>query len=295
MATVDTASQAATGRRSRKPSVAIVGGGFGGLSAAIMLRREGYEDITVFERGQRVGGVWNANTYPGIACDIPSHLYEFSFAPNHDWSRRYSPGAEIQAYMEDIARQNGVLERVRLNTEVDRAFFDEQGSRWTISTSAGTHEADVLIAACGQLSTPKIPAFPGLDQFEGPAFHTASWRHDVDLKGRRVAVFGTGCSSIQVVPSIQPEVAQLTVYQRSPGWTLPKMDFEYKPRTKRLFKRLPILQRLDRAVLFAFFDFAAAGMTRFPWILRLFRIFGKRQISKAIDDPELRRKVTPTD
>jgi cation diffusion facilitator CzcD-associated flavoprotein CzcO len=260
-----------------------------------MLRREGYEEITVFERGERVGGVWNANTYPGIACDIPSHLYEFSFAPNPNWSRRYSPGSEIQAYMEGVARQHGVLERVRLGTEVTRASFDEARARWTLETTDGTQEADVLIPACGQLSVPKIPSIPGLEDFEGPAFHTAQWRHDVDLAGKQVAVIGTGCSSIQVVPSIQPEVSQLTVYQRSPGWTLPKMDFAYKPRTKRMFKRLPFLQKLDRAALFAFFDFAAAGMTRFPWILRLFRIAGNRQITKAIDDPELRRKVTPTD
>ncbi len=275
--------------------MAIVGGGFGGIAAAIMLRREGYEDVTVFERGERIGGVWNANTYPGIACDIPSHLYELSFAPNPNWSRRYSPGHEIRAYMEDTARRYGVLDRVRLGTEVERATFDEGRGRWTLSTSAGTHQADVVVAACGQLSVPRVPPIPGLEVFEGPSFHTAHWRHDVDLAGKRIAVIGTGCSSIQVVPAIAPEVAELTVYQRSAGWTLPKMDFEYKPRTKCLFKRLPILQRLDRASIFAFQELATAGMTRHRWILRLFRIPARRQITKAIDDPELRRKVTPTD
>ena len=165
-------------------SVAIVGGGFGGIGAAVMLSREGYHDVTVFERGDRVGGVWNFNTYPGIACDVPSHLYEFSFAPNPNWSRRYAPGAEIQAYMEDVARRHGVLDRVRLRTEVTGAAFDEQRGRWLLETTAGPHEADVLVAACGQLSVPSIPAIPGLDDFAGPAFHTARWRDDVDARGQ---------------------------------------------------------------------------------------------------------------
>jgi cation diffusion facilitator CzcD-associated flavoprotein CzcO len=277
------------------PSVAVVGGGFGGIGAAVMLRREGYDDVTVFERGERIGGVWHFNTYPGLACDVPSHLYEFSFAPNPRWSRRYAPGAEIQAYMEDVARRYGVLERVRLQTEVERATFDEARGRWTLDTSAGSHEADVLIAACGQLSAPSIPAIPGVDDFEGPTFHTARWRHDVELEGKRVAVIGTGCSSIQTVPAIQPKVGKLDVYQRSPGWTIPRMDFAYGPRARRLFERVPALQRLDRALTFAFMEMATAGMTRHRWIVRPFRALARQQIRKQIKDPELRRKVTPKD
>src|SRR6185503_1216573 len=157
------------------------------------------------------------------------------------------------------------------------------------------HEADVLLTACGQLSIPAVPPIAGLDTFAGPAFHTAEWRHDVDLAGKRVAVVGTGCSAIQTVPAIQPIVAQVDVYQRSPGWTLPKMDFAYKERTKRLFERFPVLQRLDRQAIFAFMELGAMGMTDRPWILNGFRAAGRRQISKAIADPELRRKVTPTD
>jgi cation diffusion facilitator CzcD-associated flavoprotein CzcO len=278
-----------------RPSVAIVGGGFGGIGAAVMLQREGYDDVTVFERGDRVGGVWNFNTYPGIACDVPSHLYEFSFAPNPGWSRRYAPGAEIQAYMEGVARRHGVLDRVRLRTEVTGARFDEQRRRWLIETTAGPHEADVLVTACGQLSVPSIPAIPGLDDFAGPAFHTARWRHDVDLAGRRVALLGTGCSSIQVGPRIQPEVARLDVYQRSPGWTIPKMDFEYGPRARRLFERFPLVQRLDRQMTFGFMEAATAGLTSHRWMSRPFGALGRRQIRSQIDDPELRRKVTPTD
>src|SRR6478736_1700179 len=166
-------------RRSR--SIAIVGAGFGGVGAATMLRRAGYEDVTVFERGERVGGVWNHNTYPGAACDVPSHLYEFSFEPNARWSRRYAPQAEIQAYLEDVARSEGVLDRIRTSTEVQQARWDAERGKWVLQTSAGEHECDVLLTACGQLSVPTVPPLPGLDSFEGPAFHTAQWRHDVDL------------------------------------------------------------------------------------------------------------------
>jgi cation diffusion facilitator CzcD-associated flavoprotein CzcO len=276
-------------------SVAVVGGGFGGVGAAVMLQRAGYDDVTVFERAERIGGVWQANTYPGAACDVPSHLYEFSFAPNPRWSRRYAPQPEIQAYLEDVARRHGVFGRIRTATEVRRAAWDEDRRRWTLETSAGGHEADVLITACGQLSVPSVPPIKGLDSFAGPAFHTARWDHDADLAGRRVAVIGTGCSAIQAVPAIAPVVAHVDVYQRSPGWTLPKLDFAYSERAQRLFERLPALQRLDRAAVFAFLELGTAGLTRFPWLRGPFRAAALRQINRAIADPELRRKVTPTD
>jgi cation diffusion facilitator CzcD-associated flavoprotein CzcO len=273
------------------PSIAIVGGGFAGVGAAALLRRAGYDDVIVFERADRVGGVWNANTYPGAACDVPSHLYEFSFAPNPRWSRRYAPQAEIQAYLEEVARRHGVVPRT--GTDVTAARWD--GERWQLDTSAGPHAADVLITACGQLSTPSVPAIPGLDRFEGPAFHTARWRHDADLGGRRVAVVGSGCSAIQVVPAIQPHVAHVDVYQRSPGWTLPKLDFAYRERTVQMFERFPVLQRLDRAAIFGFHNLGAVAMTRRRWLLKAFRAVGRSQINRAIEDPELRRKVTPRD
>jgi cation diffusion facilitator CzcD-associated flavoprotein CzcO len=260
-----------------------------------MLRRAGYADVTVFERGERVGGVWHHNTYPGAACDIPSHLYEFSFAPNPRWSRRYAGQAEIQAYLEDVARSHGVLERIRTGTEVTGARWEADRARWIIDTTAGTHEAEILLTACGQLSSPSVPPIPGLESFEGPAFHTARWRHDVDLAGKRVAVVGTGCSAIQVVPAIQPIVDRVDVYQRSPGWTIPKMDFPYRERTQRLFERVPLLQRLDRAAILAFQELGAAGMTRHRWLLGPLRAAARRQIEQAIDDPELRAKVTPRD
>ncbi len=278
----------------RSPSVAVVGAGFGGVGAAVMLRRAGYEDVTVFEKGERVGGVWHHNTYPGAACDVPSHLYEFSFAPNR-WSRRYAPQAEIQVYLEGVARRFGVWDRVRTGTEVKSARWDEERGRWLLETSAGPHEAELLLTACGQLSVPKTPAIPGLESFDGPVFHTAEWRHDVELTGKRVAVVGAGCSAIQVVPAIQPIVAQLDVYQRSAGWTMPKMDYAYSERAHALFKRFPALRSLDRAAVFAFMELGAAAMTRHQWLLPALRATGRRQITQAIEDPELRRKVTPSD
>ena len=205
-------------------SVAIVGGGFGGIGAALMLRRAGYADATVFERAERVGGVWHHNTYPGAACDIPSHLYEFSFAPNPRWSRRFAPQAEIQAYLSSSRGRWTCARRPRCARRASRTG----AGRWR--RARGRSPADVLITACGQLSVPSVPALPGLDSFAGPAFHTARWRHDVDLTGRRVAVLGTGCSAIQVVPAIADTAAGVDVYQRSPGWTIPKLDFAYSER-----------------------------------------------------------------
>ena len=253
-----------------------------------MLRRAGYDDVTVFERDERVGGVWHTNTYPGAACDVASHLYEYSFEPNPRWSRRYAPQAEIQAYLEDIVRRYGL--RVRTGVDVTDARWD--GERWHLSTG---DSADVLLTACGQLTAPSVPPLPGLEDFEGPAFHTARWQHDVELAGRRVAVVGSGCSAIQVVPAIQPEVEHVTVYQRSPAWTIPRLDFAYRERTLRLFERFPVLQRLDRAQLMAVMEIGAAAMTRHPRLLPAIRAIGRWQINHAIEDPELRRKVTPRD
>jgi cation diffusion facilitator CzcD-associated flavoprotein CzcO len=277
------------------PSIAVVGGGFGGVGAVVMLTHAGYRDVTVFERGDRIGGVWHHNTYPGAACDVPSHLYEFSFAPNPRWSRRYAPGCEIQAYLEDVVAANGVRARIQTGVEVMAARWCERCDRWLLETSAGAFSADVLVTACGQLSAPSVPPLPGLDSFAGPAFHTAEWRHDVDLAGKRVAVVGTGCSAIQTVPAIQPIVAHVDVYQRSPGWTFPKMDFAYSERAKRLFARYPALQRLDRGAIFAFMEAGALGMTSQRWMLAPFRAVARGQITRAIKDPELRHKVTPTD
>lgn len=277
------------------PSFAVVGGGFGGVAALVMLRRAGYQDVTVFEKGERIGGVWSHNRYPGAACDIPSHLYEFSFAPNPRWSRRYAPQPEIQAYLERVVREHGVGDRIRTATEVQSAVWDAARRRWILQTGAGAFEADVLLCACGQLSIPQIPDIPGREDFAGPAFHTARWPAGLDLAGRRVAVIGTGASAIQVVPAIQPAVAQLDVYQRSPGWTIPRGDFAYGPRMQRLFERFPALQWLDRQATFLFHELGAAALTGQRWLLPVLKAVGRWNINRAISDPTLRERVTPGD
>jgi cation diffusion facilitator CzcD-associated flavoprotein CzcO len=275
-------------------SVAVVGGGICGIAAATMLKRAGYRNVTVFERNAGLGGVWHANTYPGAACDVPSHFYEFSFALNPNWSRRYAPQAEIKAYLEQVVRDHRIESMFRFNSEVRSAVWDES-RHWVLDTSTGEHTADVLITACGQLSTPKYPQIDGLDAFGGPAFHTARWRHDVDLTGKRVAVIGTGCSAAQVVPAIQPRVATIDVYQRSPGWTMPRMDFEYSDRAKLLFQRFPFLQRLDRKSVQAIMEIGAIGMTRRKWMLAPLKALGRRRIRQVIADPALQEAVTPKD
>jgi cation diffusion facilitator CzcD-associated flavoprotein CzcO len=283
-----------TSHRTEPISVAVVGGGIGGIAAATMLNRAGYHDVTVFERNSGLGGVWQTNTYPGAACDVPSHFYEFSFALNPDWSCRYAPQAEIRAYLEKVVRDHGVEGSFRFNAEVRSATWDDRG-HWVLDTASGQHTAEVLITACGQLTNPKIPDIDGLDGFEGPAFHTGQWRHDVDLAGRRVAVIGTGCSAAQVVPAIQPIAATVDVYQRSPGWTMPRMNFDYSAGAKRRFRRHPWLQRLDRRVVQATMEIGAVAMTRRQWLLGPFKALGRRRINKAIADPVLREAVTPRD
>jgi cation diffusion facilitator CzcD-associated flavoprotein CzcO len=283
----------ARSRRSR--SVAIVGGGLGGVGAAAQLIRAGYEDVTVFERSERLGGVWNANTYPGAACDVPSHLYEFSFHPNPDWTRKFAPQEEIRGYVDAVADAYGVRSRVRTGVEVTRAAWDDGRAVWVLETNEGVHEAAILLPACGQLTTPQIPNLPGTDTFEGDTFHTAQWRHDVDLTGKRVVVVGSGCSAVQVVPAIQPRVAQLTVFQRSPGWTLPKKDRAYSDRARNRFSRFPVIQRLHRAWLSLYMDVGALAMTRSRWLLAPFRVEGRHHIRRGIKDPALRKAVTPSE
>src|SRR5689334_9694750 len=180
-------------------------------------------DFVILERAASVGGTWRANTYPGAACDVPSHLYSFSFAPAHHWSRRYAPQPEILRYLEDCVDRFGLRPHLRLSTGIDGAEFDAGSGRWTLTTDGGERRSfDALVTACGQLSVPEIPRLEGLDRFRGPAFHSAHWDHDVDLAGRRVAVIGTGASAIQFVPAIAPLGARTTVYQRSAPWILPK-------------------------------------------------------------------------
>ncbi|MFI5037782.1 MAG: flavin-containing monooxygenase, partial [Solirubrobacterales bacterium] len=198
--------------------IAIVGSGFSGLGMAVRLKQEGIHDFVVLERAEDLGGTWRDNNYPGCACDVPSHLYSFSFAPNPDWSRTFSPQPEIWEYLRRVSAEHGVDPHIRYRHEVTAARWDEQAELWQIQTTAGELTADLLVAGAGPLSDPKLPDIPGIDTFDGAIFHSAQWDHDHVLDGERVAVIGTGASSIQIVPRIQPKVGRLHVFQRTPPW-----------------------------------------------------------------------------
>jgi cation diffusion facilitator CzcD-associated flavoprotein CzcO len=277
----------------RPLSVGIVGAGFGGVGIGIRLLSEGFEDFTIFERGDSVGGVWRANTYPGAACDVPSHLYSFSFAPGTRWSRRYAPQDEILAYLEECVEQYGLAPHLRLGVEATRADFDPDRGRWTLQTDdGGSHEFDVLVTACGQLTRPAIPAIPGADEFEGTIFHSAEWDHDADLSGR-VAVIGTGASAIQFIPEVAKRAESLAIYQRSAPWILPKPDREYPDWEQRLFRRLPARVAAARLGMFGFIEGATYAFTGTKWMMAPFRAIAERERRSMLRDPELRRKATP--
>lgn len=281
-------------RKSRGPSVAVVGAGFGGVGMAIRLKQAGFDDVTVFERGETVGGVWRANTYPGAACDVPSHMYSFSFARGDRWSRRYAPQAEILEYLERTVDRFGLRPHLRLQTEVSRAEFDEVSGRWTLILEGGEQlEADLLVTACGQLTTPAIPTVPGIEDFEGPKFHSANWDHEVDLRGRNVAVIGTGASTIQFAPAIASEVRSMTIYQRSAPWVMPKVDRGYPAWEQRLFQRFPARVGASRLAFFGFFEAATYAFTGTDWAMVPFRKVADRYRESALEDPELRRRATP--
>ena len=276
------------------PRVAIIGAGFSGVGTAIKLREAGVREIAILDRGDRVGGTWRENTYPGAACDVPSHLYSFSFAPRPDWSRRFPPQHEVLEYLEQLVERYDLGQHLRLGTEVAGATFDAGRGTWTLALGdGGTHECDVLVAGTGQLSRPAYPLLPGLDAFEGVAFHSAHWRHDHDLRGRDVAVVGTGASAIQFVPAIAPDVRRLTVFQRSAPYVIPKMDREYGPLHHRLFASTP-LPRLARLGFYAYFEGVTPGFigTRPRAILPL-KASHEALLRLQIRDPGLRAKVTP--
>ncbi|SOD02129.1 Predicted flavoprotein CzcO associated with the cation diffusion facilitator CzcD [bacterium JGI 053] len=272
--------------------VAIIGTGFGGLGTAIRLMQEGIDDFVLLERADEVGGTWRDNTYPGCECDVQSHLYSFSFAPNPGWSRSFSPQPEIQAYLERCAEDFGVRPHVRFGHEVLGAAWDGDANLWRIETSQGPLTVSVLVMASGALSDPLVPALPGLDGFRGRAFHSARWDHGFDLAGKRVAVVGTGASSIQLVPAIQPVVARLYVFQRTPPWIIPRQQRELGPRRHRLYRRFPALQRAARGAIYLSREAFVMGFRR-PGVMRLAEAVARRHLEKSIADPALRAKLTP--
>jgi cation diffusion facilitator CzcD-associated flavoprotein CzcO/acetyl esterase/lipase len=289
------ASTNGSGNRRPAPTVAIIGAGFGGIGLAITLKKAGVDSLTILEKADGIGGVWRDNTYPGAACDVPSHLYSFSFEPNPDWSRRYSPQPEILDYLERCIERYGLRPSLRLGTEVRRAEFDEGSGGWRIETDEGTVEADVLVSACGQLSRPATTRIEGAERFKGPIFHTARWDHDVELQGKRVAVIGTGASTIQVVPAIAERVGQVDVYQRSAPYVIPKKDRPYMPWERRLFRWFPPARLLARFTQWLFFEIFIAAFNQFKAVGRVGVRMFDRNLDDQVSDPDLKRALTPDD
>jgi cation diffusion facilitator CzcD-associated flavoprotein CzcO len=273
--------------------VAIVGTGFSGLGLAIRLKQRGMENFVILERADDVGGTWRDNTYPGCACDVPSHLYSFSFAPNPNWSRHFSPRREIWAYLRDCVERFGLTRHILLNHELQEAAWDEDAARWRIMTSQWSFTADVLALGNGPLSEPSIPAIQGLERFAGTIFHSAQWNHEHDLSGERVAVIGTGASAIQFVPQIQPQVKQLTLFQRTPPWIIPRNDHAISPEWRARFRRYPLLQQLVRGGIYLQREIGALAMVYRPQLMGGAVRMAREHLAAQVADLELRAKLTP--
>jgi cation diffusion facilitator CzcD-associated flavoprotein CzcO len=272
--------------------VAIVGSGFSGLAMAHGLLRDGIDDFVILEKANDVGGAWRDNSYPGCACDVPSHVYSFSFAPNPDWSTTYSPQPEIRDYIRRVAEREGLLPHVRFGWEVAEASWDGGLQRWRLDTSQGTMTARILVAAPGPLSEPSIPQLPGLGRFAGRVFHSARWDHDYDLAGKRVAVVGTGASAIQFVPEIQPKVAQLHLYQRTAPWVLPRTERKLTGAERAIFRSFPAVQRAMRTLVYWARESTAVPMLR-ARLSVVIKLIGKRHLRRQVPDPGLRQQLTP--
>ncbi len=271
--------------------VAIIGAGFAGLGAAIRLKQEGVGPLVVLERADEVGGTWRANHYPGCCCDFPSHVYSYSFELNPAWERGFAPQPEILGYLKRCAEKYGVRGHIRFGHEVTEARWDEAARRWEIETSEGAFTADFLINAGGALSEPKDPDLPGLDSFAGTTFHSAQWDHDHEFRGERVAVIGTGASSIQFVPAIQPEVGRLYLFQRTPPWVIPRFDHQIT-RVEHLLLRIPYAPALVRAVLYWALESRVVGFRK-PWVMKLADRVARWHLKRQVPDPDLRGKLLP--
>ena len=276
-------------------TVCIIGSGFAGLGAAARLRAAGIEDVVILERADSIGGTWRDNTYPGCACDIPSHLYSFSFALNPDWKHTYARQPEIRAYLEQTATDLGLRAHLRLGAAVVHCRFDAGTGRWTVEAHDGRRwEARFLIAGVGALREPKIPALPGRTDFRGPVFHSSRWNHSVDLSGKRVAVIGTGASAVQVVPAIAEDADEVHVFQRSPPWVVPRRDRAYTRLERALFRYVPGLMWALRMSIFWRHDVRySLAFQQQGWMARAFRALLDWHIRRSVPDPALRSRVTP--
>jgi cation diffusion facilitator CzcD-associated flavoprotein CzcO len=287
------ADDASDGFLPRRVRVAIIGAGFGGLGAGIRLRRSGLTDFVILERAGSVGGTWRDNTYPGCACDVPSHLYSFSFAPNPAWSHSFSPQPEIWRYLDDVSERTAVAKHIRFGTEVTEARWDADAAHWAVRTSRGDLTADMLVSAAGPLAEPSLPDIPGLESFPGRIFHSARWDHDCDLAGQRVAVVGTGASAIQIVPAIQPVVGQLALFQRTPAWVMPRRDRRITGAERWLYRHIPPTQRLARTALHLSREALVGAFVKRPAWLRTAQRIALAHLAKSVPDPALRAALTP--
>ncbi|MBO2446392.1 NAD(P)/FAD-dependent oxidoreductase [Actinomadura barringtoniae] len=275
------------------PRVVIVGAGMSGLCMAIKLKQAGLHDVTLYEKADALGGTWRDNTYPGLTCDVPSRFYQFSFATNPGWTHLYSPGPEIRDYLERIADRYGIREQIVFGTEVTAARHDD--GRWRITTSRGPDEADFLLTATGVLHHPRLPDIPGLDAFEGPTFHSARWDHDVPLKGRRVAVVGTGSTGVQITSDLAGTPSRLLLFQRTAQWILPAPNREYGRLTRAAHRRMPVLDRLGYRWHEAVISHVLSQALIKPgWQRRLIGALCRRNLNK-VTDPDLRARLTPPD
>jgi cation diffusion facilitator CzcD-associated flavoprotein CzcO len=273
-------------------TVAIIGAGFGGICMGIKLKRAGIS-FQIFEKADRVGGVWRDNVYPGAACDVPSHLYSYSFEPSPDWSRTYGQAAEIQSYIDNCARKYGLLDHIRFSAEVAGSSFDAEAGLWTVRLADGTSSrARFLVAATGQLSLPAEPKFPGLEQFPGKVFHSARWDHDYELTGKRVAVIGSGASAIQFVPQIAPKVAELHLFQRSAPYVLPKPDRPYTPLEKYIYRHFPAALVASRTRKYLYHEARVIPMTKNHG-MSLINLAFRRNLERQVPDKKLRAKLVP--
>jgi cation diffusion facilitator CzcD-associated flavoprotein CzcO len=273
--------------------LAIIGTGFSGIGAAVRLREEGIDDFVMLERASNVGGTWRDNRYPGCACDVPSRLYSFSFAQSSSWTHGYSGQAEILAYLERVADDRGLRPFIRFDESLVSAAWDGHADRWTLVTSRGTLTADAIVLATGPLSDPAIPAIPGLAEFTGRRFHSGDWDDGFDLRGKHVAVIGTGASAIQFVPRIQPLVASLSLYQRTPAWVVPRRNRRYLAAERALFAAVPPLQRLVRGTMYGARELSFIAF-RYPSVARVLQRLALRHLQAQVPDAALRAKLTPS-
>lgn len=274
--------------------VAIIGAGFGGMGLAIRLQQQGVRDFVIYEQASDVGGVWRDNIYPGAACDVPSHLYSFSFEPNPDWGRSYGPQEEIYRYLQHCAKKYQLARHITFNASVSALEFDENSGVWTIDFSDGRQaKARAVVLAIGALNIPQYPKIEGIEKFAGKVMHTAEWDQDYTLEGKRVAVIGTGASAIQVVPAIQAKVASLALFQRTPPWVMPKFDGPQSPVRQARFRRWPFLQKLLRNAQYLLGESVVPAFMWDSFLTRFGEFMGRRYLKKVVADPVLRAKLTP--